>query len=171
MATRKPKPNKNAVAVLFPSSLLQVSEQEVKKVVKTATYDELHTTYTQMSTMFQLVDNEMRSEIIKRLSKTEDGMVQTEVGFIKLRERSKYEFDIAGIENFFKNKKVDISELFKVDYNVVTKNVDALKTMLDKGWIVEEKKVVTSVFADLLVKYKSLQKFVNQSITKYLTGF
>lgn len=167
MVKRKPKPNSTALAVLFPKP---INDKEIKTVIKKASFDDLHSTYTQMATMFQLVDESMRDEIIKRLSRMKDQQVETQLGYLKLKERSNYDFDIDGIDNFFKNKKVDISDLYKIDYNVVTTNKKAIKIMLDKGWITEAKKVNTEVFAKLLSKYKSLRKFVEQKVTTYITG-
>ena len=70
--------------------------------------------------------------IIKKTIKKKGNKVETELGEISLVERANFEYDEDKLLKFLKKKKLLPDSLFKIDWEVVTKNLKELEIQRER---------------------------------------
>lgn len=162
---------KSALVKIIPKEQLEATEKEIKAVVKATDTNELHIAYNKINSFVLFFSSAAKDEIISRIKKTlkkNGNKVETEIGEISLVERANFEYDEDKLLKFLKKKKLGLDSLFKIDWEVVTKNSKELEVMEEKGLVQKKLKMDSTKAENLVVKYPELVELIHNSPTYYL---
>lgn len=162
---------KNALVKIIPKEQLEATEKEITAVVKATDTNELHIAYNKINSFVSLFSLVTKNEIISRIKKTlkkNGNKVETEIGEISLVERANFEYDEDKLLKFLKKKKLGLDSLFKIDWEVVTKNSKELEAMEERGLVQKKLKMDSTKAENLVVKYPELVELIHNNPTYYL---
>ena len=126
---------KSALVKIIPKEQLEATEKEITAVVKATDTNELHVSYKKINSFVEFFNSAVKNEVISRIKKTikkKGNKVETELGEISLVERANFEYDEDKLLKFLKKKKLLPDSLFKIDWEVVTKNLKELEIQRER---------------------------------------
>lgn len=162
---------KDALVKIIPKEQLEATEKEINAVVKATSTNELHIAYNKINSFVSVFSLAAKNEIISRIKKTlkkKGNKVETEIGEISLVERANFEYDEDKLLKFLKKKKLGLDSLFKIDWEIVTKNNKELNILEEKGLVQKKLKMDSAKAENLVVKYPELVELIYNSPTYYL---
>lgn len=170
MATKK---QSNLLQKYFPN--LDVTRESLVEVVSKTDSDTLHEVFSKLDSLLKIFKDIVKDAFIQRIKnfkvESPNEKFTTTVGNISLVSRSNFSLtDEEKFIEFLKKNNIPLYAVYDYSYSVVTKNTKVLKTLLERGYIVEKKTIDWKKVNNVSTVYEGILDFVDNNPTEYLKG-
>lgn len=167
------KKQNNLLEKYFPN--LDVTKENLVAVVEKTDNDTLHEVFSKLDSLLTVFKDVVKNAFIQRIKKFKlefpSKSFKTSVDVISLASRSNFSLkDEKKFIEFLEKNNIPLDAVYDYSYSVVTKNIKVLKTLLERGYIIEKKTINWKKVNNVSAVCKKVLDFVDNNPTEYLKG-